>query len=349
MSNYRTTEVMLVDVPDEPQHHDVGVPLVIDDFALAMHLGVRCKTLWYCVNSKNRHYKIFSIPKAKGGRRILHAPSRVMKYVQRRISRVILGKMPLLPCVGAYVPGKSCKDVAAQHVNQGVLVKMDLKDFFPTHTRGRVRGFFHRHVGYSDYVSGLLADLCTAPFDGKHKVPQGSPASPTLCNLMAQHALDRYILARLEGTGWVYTRYSDDITLSHPDDVPSSKVNKLIDDVQDIIRKGGYKTNRRKTKVQRRWRQQRLLGLVVNERAGISRETYRRYRAILHNCRRDGWEPNAIRYGWDGDGSFKEHLQGKVSYFASVDPVRGKKLKDTFDNVVAELAARQAEGEAHRW
>lgn len=323
MSSYKRTELIDIVIPEEPRD---GLPFLLDDYALAMRLGVRCRTLWLCIVRKRKRYKIFTIPKANGKKRLIHNPDRVMKYIQRMVARRILGKLPLLDCVGAYVPGKNCKDAAMRHTGHAVRIGMDLKDFFPTHTRGRVRWFFHNHCGYSQYVSGLLGDLCTAPFGAKHKVPQGSPASPTLCNLMAQEALDKPILAHLEGTGWVYTRYSDDLTFSHPEDKSRTEVDKLIEEVQRLISQGGYKTNMKKTKIQRRWRRQKMLGMVINEKTSIPKEVYRRYRAILHNCARTGFYANATRYGWDGDGSFQEHLLGKIAYFRSVDPTKGDKL-----------------------
>lgn len=340
MSSYKKTELTAFVVPPVPED---GLPFIFDDYSLALRLGVRCRTLWFCIQRKRNRYRIFTIPKANGKKRVIHNPDRVLKFMQRMIVRRILSKMPLLDCVGAYVPGKSCKDAAERHVGHAVRIGMDLKDFFPTHSRGRVRWFFHNHAGYSQYVSGLLGDLCTAPFGEKHKVPQGSPASPALCNLMAQEALDRPILKLLEGTGWVYTRYSDDLTFSHPEDKPRNEVNRLIKDVRRLIQKGGYKTNLKKTKIQRRWRRQKMLGMVINEKTSIPRETYRRYRAIIHNCLTHGFEPNAAQYAWEGTGSFREHLLGKLSYFVSVDPVRGGKLRTSFDAACAKWTDKAEE------
>lgn len=329
MSSYKETRSIRIDLPPAPEN---GAPLVIDDFSLALRLGLRCRVLWYIITSKKKHYKIFSIPKANGKKRTIHSPSRVLKYAQRMLVRRILGKVELLPCVAAYVPGKSCKDAAERHVGHAVRIGMDLKNFFPSHTRGGVRWFFHNTFGYSQYVSGLLGDLCTAPFGNQHRVPQGSPASPTLCNLMAQDRLDKPVLQFLEGTGWVYTRYSDDLTFSHPEDKSRTEVNRLIKDVRRLIRAAGYQTNLKKTKIQRRWHRQKMLGMVINEKTSIPRDVYKRFRAIFHNCYHHGFEVNEARYHWDAaDGSFKEHLRGKVSYFVSIDPLKGNKLRDVLD------------------
>ena len=356
MSSYLETTVIELSIPTQVRSE---IPFIVDDFTLALHLGVRCKTLWACVITKENLYKRFSIRKSNGKRRILHAPMRILKYVQKRIDQVILKKLPVLDCVGAYVTGRSCRYSAERHSGHAVRIGMDLKDFFPTHTKAQVRRFFHETCGYSHFVSGLLADVCTTvdkiPADKsklfgetrkRHFVPQGSPASPSLCNLMAQERLDKPLLAFLEGTGWVYTRYSDDLTFSHPEEKSRKEVDAFIDRVRHFIRLGGYRTNMRKTKVQRRVWRQKMLGMVVNEHPNIPRDVFYRYKAILYNCIRDGFLVNAIRYGQgfeDAPQSFPSHLQGKISYFHTVNPTKAKKLSVLLARAVA--AERRRKGE----
>lgn len=344
MSSYKETTLTQLEIPkslllspinDAPQ----GIPpFILDDFALAMHLGVRCKTLWYCIINKKDVYKRFEIPKKGGKKRVIFNPNDRLKHLQRRLDTVILRTMPVMDCVGAYVEGRSCRDSAARHAGHKVRIAMDLKDFFPSHSRARVRRFFKDVVGYSHFVSGVIADLCTTQeFDGKrlrHFVPQGSPASPMLCNLIAQHYLDRPVLRALEGTGWVYTRYSDDLSLSHPEPQTREAVDKLIEQMRQLIVKAGYRTNAKKLKVQRHWHRQHMLGMVVNEHPNIPVDVYRRYRAILHNCVRDGFEVNAVRYGFDPPEGFISHLQGKISYFMQVNPAKAKLLKANLEEAL---------------
>lgn len=333
MSSYKSTTLTPISIPSIPEE----VPFIFDDFSLALHLGVRCKTVWYCVTNKKWMYRTFTIPKANGKRRTIHDPKNILKFVQRRINTVILQPFPLLECVGAYVPGRGCRDSAARHAGHSVRIGMDIKDFFPTHHRTWVRNFFMRSYGYSHFVSGLLAELCTAQVEiakrvgqsekrYRHFVPQGSPASPTLCNLMAQEAFDYPLLRNLEGTGWVYTRYADDLTLSHPEPQSRKVVDALIDDVYQLMQKAGYMPHRKKLKVQRQGRQQRMLGMVVNTKPNIPQLTYRRYRAILHNCIMDGFYLPAVRYGFDPPEGFISHLQGKISYFLSINEEKAGKL-----------------------
>lgn len=325
MSSYKCSSVQTIKVPRQ-LIDDPSLPFIFDDFSLALALGVKCKTLWYCIKSKKRLYKRFTIPKSNGRLRVIYSPKRCLKYVQNRISEVVLQPLPLLPCVGAYVKGKSCRDTALQHVQKSVLVKIDLKDFFPSHRRSLVRYFFKRK-GYSHDVASLLADLCTVEEDGTHIVPQGSPASPALCNHIAQMLLDTRILNVLEGGDWTYTRYADDLMFSHPLMQTALEVDILIKTIFNCVKEANYRINYDKLKVYRRSKQQRVLGMVVNEHPNIAKATYRKYRGILHNCGTQGFAVNATRYGMYDVDEFILHLQGKVNYFCQVNPNKGQKLK----------------------
>jgi len=356
MSSYKRTILTTLELPPALRPE---VPYVIDDYALALYLGVRCKTLWYCVDQKAHLYKRFTIPKSDGRVRVIYNPKDRLKHLQRRVDLRILRTLPVLDCVGAYVEGRSCRDSAARHAGHQVRIAMDLKDFFPSHTRAQIRHFFKQTVGYSHFVSGLLADLCTvqerrAPFRGKpprheaeevkyrHFVPQGSPASPMLCNLVAQERLDRPVLAALAGTGWVYTRYSDDLSISHPEPRSRQQVDELIETLRRLILQAGYRTNPKKLKIQRCWRRQQMLGMVVNEHPNIPADVYRRYRAIIHNCLLRGFEENAVRYGFDPVEAFADHLRGKVAYFMQVNPARAVHLKTELEQAMAQHAAAVA-------
>ena len=301
-----------------------------------MHLGIRCKTLWFLILCRKTLYHRFVIKKASGGHRVLHAPDTRLKYVQGQIYHRILKHIPTLPCVGAYVEGVSCIDNAAQHVGQGVKIGMDLKDFFPSHRRKKVQSYFQDHLGYSQYVAGLLSALCTVVEPMKDPegkiydlsfVPQGSPASPTLCNLIAQERIDKSILSYTQPLGWAYTRYSDDLTFSHPEALPKEVLKNFLQEIYKTVNTGGYMVNYKKTKIQYYWRKQKMLGIVVNEKLNIDSEEFGKYRNILFNCVKHGLTPNAQRFGWFPEETFINHLKGKVNYFSQVNPVRTAQLK----------------------
>ena len=186
----------------------------------------------------------------------------------------------------------------------------------------------------------------------KNIVPQGSPASPTLCNQMAQVSLDGPILACIEKKhpGWVYTRYSDDLSFSHPEVQSREAVNALIDSIRECIRAAGYRTNVKKTRVQRMSTRQHMLGMTINQHPNIPRHIYDRYKAILHNCAKQGFSLNGARYSpdyVDNPEGFVSHLQGKISYFQTVNSHRAQKLKKLLDHAVEKHRDLFEEGATH--
>jgi hypothetical protein len=79
----------------------------------------------------------------------------------------------------------------------------------------------------------------------------------------------------------------------------------------------------------RRNRQQRVTGIVVNEKPNIPRRDYDQLKAILHNCIKQGPESQNREQHPD----FKGHLQGRVAYVTQIAPERGTKLKAMFDRI----------------
>ena len=99
----------------------------------------------------------------------------------------------------AFRPGRSISDNAKAHQYGGVIIRIDLKDFFPSIKFPRVKGIF-KSFGYSEGVATLFALVCTdaariqAELDGKkyyvalseRYLPQGACTSPSLTNIICR-------------------------------------------------------------------------------------------------------------------------------------------------------------------
>jgi len=113
------------------------------------------------------------------------------------------------------------------HQDPAVVVKMDVKDFFPTVTLRRVKGIF-RKAGYREQLRRCWRSCVRRPargvvLDGQtyyvslgpRCLPQGAPTSPALTNTLCLR-LDRRLAGLAKRLGWRYTRYADDLTFSFP-------------------------------------------------------------------------------------------------------------------------------------
>ncbi|MFP4054195.1 MAG: reverse transcriptase family protein [Phycisphaerae bacterium] len=238
-------------------------------------------------------YRSFTIPKRSGGRRTLHEPVPQLKAVQRTILRRVLGKLHAHPAAMGFEKGRSIVDNALMHTGAKVVLKMDVKDFFPS-TRGERVWLFFRRIGWDEAACDLLTRLTTRE-DG---LPQGAPTSPRLSNLVNYELDVRLDAAAARCDAW-YTRYADDLTFSVRCEQSTEAL--LTSMVPVVLREYGYRLNRRKTRLLRRHHSQRVTGLTVNDKVGLPRETRRRLRAIRH--RLDTGRPATLSEeqmaGWD--------------------------------------------------
>ena len=223
------------------------------------------------------HYHRFTIPKRDGSERAIWAPLPRLKEAQRWILRNIVEKLLVHGSVHGFLAGRSILTNAASHPGSDLVVKVDLKDFFPTVTFPRVKGVF-RKAGYREEVATLLALLCTeAPREvvehegktyfvalGPRCLPQGAPTSPGLTNTLGLK-LDRRLSGLSRRLGWRYTRYADDLTFSLPaDHAGPPRVGTLLGMVRRVVEAEGFTVHPEKTAVARAGGRQKITGLVIN-------------------------------------------------------------------------------------
>lgn len=277
------------------------------------------------------HYFRYQIPKRSGGKRDIAAPKPILKAAQRMILERILDKVPASELAHGFLKQKSIISGAKSHPQQPELViNMDMEDFFPTITFERVRGMFHA-LGYSGKISTLLAMICTYceryPLDikgrtkyvatSKRILPQGSPASPMITNIIC-YRLDHRLKGLSKTFGFNYSRYADDISFSLMKE-ENVNIGRFCGMVSIIINEEGFKINKNKTRYLRKNNRQEITGIVINNKElAIPRKWIRKYRATIHNCKRD--------YG--GEKLPKEEFQkllGMTAWVKSVNSFRYEK------------------------
>lgn len=99
--------------------------------------------------------------------------------------------------------------------------------------------------------------------------------------------------------------------------------------VASIVKEEGFLVNYRKTRIMRSGRQQRIAGVVVNDRLNGSRRDFDRLKAILTNCVRRG----PASQNSENHPEFRSHLLGKIAHWKLLNPARGHKLKVIFDRI----------------
>jgi hypothetical protein len=330
MPAFNKTSIEVIDLP-EFDKIPKGIPWPVDSMSLAHALGIKNRTLMYLVINRHLLYKQHTIPKKSGGKRVIHAPKPILKFVQTKVLERFLNPLTLPAHVGAYVANKTTRETAQVHAGKPILIVIDLKDFFPSTRRSWIRRTLQNEFGYSYKVASLLSDLMTVPMDLGHGtryvVPQGAPTSGAICNWVANERLDNEVLKVCAKHGMAYTRYADDLAFSHKDRLDRKLVDVFIDDVSHAIKASGYKINYKKLRVTRSGRQQRLLGMTINEKPNVMRVHYRNLRARIHNCKCKGFENVARSMSLESGAKLQSQIEGMISYWHMINPQKAAKLK----------------------
>lgn len=295
------------------------------------------------------HYHYRVLAKEGGTVRLIEVPKTRLKEMQHKILARILEPIPLHNAAHGFRKGRSIKTFAAPHVGRRVVLRMDLREFFPSIRGGRVQAFF-RTVGYPEPVADLLGGVCTnaAPrslwsslgrglnvermaearaFYAWPHLPQGAPTSPALANLCA-YRVDCRLSGLAAAAGATYTRYADDLAFSG-DESFERCADRFAARVAAILLEEGFSVHHRKTRIMRQGVRQYLAGLVVNDRQNIVRADFDRLKATLTNCVRHGAESQ----NREAHPSFPLHLEGRVGFVEMINPAKGARLRRIFDRI----------------
>lgn len=301
------------------------LPVIYTQEHLCRLVGYATEYVYAISNSASCFYRTFSIKKKNGKERIINEPLPSLKEIQDWILKEILVKINISPYAKAYVKGRSIKDNARFHKRQNKVLTMDLKDFFPSITYGRVLNVF-RKVGYRENVAVMLANLCCL----YNELPQGAPTSPALSNIIAS-GLDYKIAEFIKGKEIRYTRYADDLTFSG--DFIEGDVIKSI---ERIVCRQGFKINHSKTRIRKRNQRQEVTGVVVNEKLQINRELRRRIRSDAYYIEKYGFHSH-IDYTSQNRSNYLYYLIGIASYALFINPYDDK-MRECLEIFKKELA-----------
>ena len=178
-------------------------------------------------------------------------------------------------------------------------------------------------MGYKTDVAHLLTRLCT---NANNVLPQGSPASPALSNLVALK-LDKRLSALAKSLNSDYSRYADDITFSG-----AQSLRNVVPLVKQIIEDEGFTTNENKVRLQYAYQRQEVTGLIVNKKLTVSNKLLQEINSAVYYCKKFGVTSHMHYIGCD-KSFYKEHLYGIAYYIKMVEPDKGNHLLEELDEI----------------
>ena len=305
--------------------------------ALAAALGRPAAQLRYWAFIANALYRYtnFSIPKKSGGTRDIHAPCAVLKEIHRELLEILQVTYRARSTVHGFVRTRSIVTNAIPHVGARFIANIDLKNFFPSINFGRVRGVLMANpVWASPEVATLIARLVCH----QNELPQGSPLSPLIANLVCGR-MDGRLRQLARNHNCRYSRYADDLTFStRQKSFPTSIVERVREPhgtqatvgavLEQCIGENGFVQNEKKVRIYDRQNTQVVTGLIVNTRVNVRRQYVRQVRAMLH-----AWERFGLKNAEDeyvakyqirhrsprrGKPAFSNVVRGKILFLAMV-------------------------------
>ncbi|MBP1482922.1 reverse transcriptase domain-containing protein [Acinetobacter nosocomialis] len=248
-------------------------------------------------------YKLIEIPKKNGKIRIIHAPDSHLKQLQKnlaiQLNKIFEEKNLYEPAFSFAFRRNNNKQKfgiyfnAKRHRNRKLVINIDLKDFFHTIEFKRIVGYFKRNKYFNfpiDVAIGIAQIACYKdPNTGKTFLPQGSPVSPIISNLITE-ILDAKFTKLAKKYKFYYSRYADDLTLSFDtNNIPSEIVKcnennySLGREVIKAIKSSGFNINKDKVSFRTNFDRQQVTGLVVNKKINIPRNYYDFSKSMAYN------------------------------------------------------------------
>ena len=305
-------------------------------------LGFTPKGLSYILYKMDdsKKYRKFMISKKFGGTRTIHAPCEELSLLQKRLADLLYDCVELRKSDNTrfwsashgFHKGRTIVSNARMHKRRRFVFNLDLENFFGTINFGRVRGFFIKDAMFN--LDSKVATIVAQIACHENKLPQGSPCSPVISNLIG-NILDSKLITLARDARCTYTRYADDLTFStNKKDFPFEIAVNLDDKGWDIgekleeaIKKLGFFINPTKTRMSLRQSRQTVTGLVVNDKVNINQDYYRATRAMCNSV---------FEYGkyHDPDDDLKSKtnelkaLDGRLSYIYFVKAQRDRKPEE---------------------
>ena len=271
--------------------------------------------LLYKIRIENS-YKTFAIPKKDVTLRVIDAPKKNLKKVQRKLSAKIYDIAYKTPekierkISHGFEKKKSIITNAYKHKNKKYLLNIDISDFFPSFNFGRVQGYFNksREFAFSKEVATIVAQLVC--YGGK--LPQGAPTSPIISNLIF-NIIDLKILKLAKKYRLYYTRYADDMSFSTNNKVFKNEHLNFIQELSELLAKNGFKINQNKTRLEYSSSKQEVTGLTVNNKINASKKFIKRTRAMVHQL----YKTSSFQI--DGKEGTLNQLEGRFAFINQLD------------------------------
>jgi len=248
--------------------------------------------------------------------RVIDNPLDDLKAIQTLINDRLLRPLDLPSYICGGIKGKSVLDNVSLHREGKVLIKVDIKRFFPSISNVHVFAVWRSSLGCSSRIAALLTQLTTF----ERHLPQGAPTSTTLANLVL-HACDGAIRIECKRRGIQYSSWIDDLAFS------SDNPRGIIEIVVHALRHEGFRVSHKKLDILGPGARKILNGVVMGPKLNVPPERLARIRSGIHKLRQGKVPPEDL-------DRYVRSLQGSIAHLASIVPSKGEKFRSELERTV---------------
>lgn len=288
--------------------------------------------------NKNSNFPLYTeikIKKSNWKERSINIPNNKLKQIQRKILKDILepywdtkiNKKIKVHNVW-FQRWKSIIHNAKKHTWKDIIIKIDIKDYFPSINQSRIFWIFHKNLKFNYLVSSYLSWLCTY----NDILPQWSPTSPILSNIVSKKIdlrISKYIdkIKNREKLQMDYSRYADDIIISINEKDYYKQIN-YIENISKrifyIVQEEWFEINIEKYKIIKNNQKQKVTWIIVNKKISIWRKKFKWLKAIVNNINKGSWELEYEKWlqHWNESNNlenFKSKIKWYIAYYNMID------------------------------
>ena len=303
--------------------------------------------VYHSYHSNNSHrYSSFEILKRNGKKRRIHKPTGTLNAILKIFNVILQCTYPCHNSAFGFVPDRSIVNNASLHVDRKFVYNIDLVDFFYSFNQNQIKllfigkpyGFFQTKESLAFFLSILLTHRDSSIREFAF-LPQGSPASPYVTNMLCVR-MDRRLSALAKRYNAKYTRYADDITFSG--DVDFIHHEEFNAELFRIVENENLAINSSKTRLFHKAQRQVVTGLTVNKKVNVARVAIKDLRVYVHFANKYGLEKSMLNYKSNLNRNIKnidhyvEVINGKFQYFSMVNNTDSlKKLRKKWNTIIA--------------
>jgi hypothetical protein len=347
-----------------------------DWYTLSVVAKVYPKTLAYAW--KNKAALVTPMPQPGG--RVVYNPKSSLRTTQKFLHERLI--KPLMQNdkyshIWSYKEGLNIRTKIEEVAGRSNwLVHFDIKKYFDNIT------FKHcvhalQQEGFNFQGAKMVANYTTVKTKRGNTLQQGGLYSGEIANLVGYYYFDQHIIKMLEdlkteypALEYTYVRYCDNVYLFVHTEIDLEALKKYKAGCITIVEKAGFKTHKWNTIPKNHpKRNQKVLGMIINQQARIEIKEFERLRALLFNmCTKSSGEvvykyfdkfPTIVFETCLTQATKEQSMAtclsnfvtGKINYIADISEKQGlqlKKLKEAARIMTEHIRIRNSYGFHHQ-